>query len=56
MTLFDINCSKIFFDPTPRAMKIKTKIAVNKDQNQIKKLRFKPFDKGVFSAISNIVN
>ena len=25
-TLFDINCSKIFFDPPPRVMKIKTKI------------------------------
>ena len=25
-TLFDINCSKIFFDPHPRVMKIKTKI------------------------------
>ena len=25
-TLFDINHSKIFFDPSPRAMKIKTKI------------------------------
>ena len=24
-TLLDINCSKIFFDPSPRAMKIKTK-------------------------------
>ena len=24
-TLFDINCSKIFFDPSPRIMKIKTK-------------------------------
>ena len=25
-TLFDINCSKIFFDPPPRIMKIKTNI------------------------------
>ena len=25
-TLFDINCSEIFFDPPPRVMKIKTKI------------------------------
>ena len=25
-TLFDINGSKIFFDPPPRVMKIKTKI------------------------------
>ena len=25
-TLFDIDCSKIFFDPPPRVMKIKTKI------------------------------
>ena len=25
-THFDINCSKIFFDPPPRVMKIKTKI------------------------------
>ena len=25
-TLFDINCSKIFFDPSPRVMEIKTKI------------------------------
>ena len=25
-TLFDINYSKIFFDPPPRVMKIKTKI------------------------------
>ena len=25
-TLFDINHSKIFFDPLPRAVKIKTKI------------------------------
>ena len=25
-TLFDVNCSKIFFDPPPRVMKIKTKI------------------------------
>ena len=25
-TLFDINCSKIFFDPPPRVMKIKTKM------------------------------
>ena len=25
-TLFDINCSKIFFDPIPRVMKIKTKL------------------------------
>ena len=25
-TLFDIHCSKIFFDPPPRVMKIKTKI------------------------------
>ena len=25
-TLFDINCSKIFFDPPPKVMKIKTKI------------------------------
>ena len=25
-TLFDINHSKIFFDPPPRVMKIKTKI------------------------------
>ena len=25
-TLFEINHSKIFFDPTPRVMKIKTKI------------------------------
>ena len=25
-TLFDINCSKIFFDSSPRVMKIKTKI------------------------------
>ena len=25
-TLFDINCSKIFFDPPPRVMEIKTKI------------------------------
>ena len=25
-TLFDINCSKIFFDPPPRVMKIKRKI------------------------------
>ena len=25
-TLFDINCSKIFFDPSPRTMKIKTQI------------------------------
>ena len=25
-TLFDINCSSIFFDPSPRVMKIKTKI------------------------------
>ena len=24
-TLFDINCTKIFFDPPPRVMKIKTK-------------------------------
>ena len=24
--LFDVNCSKIFFDPPPRVMKIKTKI------------------------------
>ena len=24
--LFDINCSKIFYDPPPRVMKIKTKI------------------------------
>ena len=26
-TLFDINCSNIFFDPPPRVMKIKTKIS-----------------------------
>ena len=26
-TLFDINCSKIFFDPPPKVMKIKTKIS-----------------------------
>ena len=25
-TLFDVNCSKIFFDPPPRVIKIKTKI------------------------------
>ena len=25
-TLFDINCSRIFFDPPPRVMEIKTKI------------------------------
>ena len=25
-TLFDINCSEIFFDPPPRVMKIKTKV------------------------------
>ena len=25
-TLYDINCSKIFFDPPPKVMKIKTKI------------------------------
>ena len=25
-TLSDINCSKIFFDPPPRVMKIKTKV------------------------------
>ena len=25
-TFFDINCSKIFFDPPPRVMEIKTKI------------------------------
>ena len=25
-TLFDINCSNIFFDPPPREMKVKTKI------------------------------
>ena len=25
-TLFDINLSKIFFDPSPRVMKIKTKV------------------------------
>ena len=25
-TLFDIKCRKIFFDPPPRVMKIKTKI------------------------------
>ena len=25
-TLFDINCIKIFFDPPPKVMKIKTKI------------------------------
>ena len=25
-TLFDINCSKIFFDPLPKVMEIKTKI------------------------------
>ena len=25
-TLFDINCSSIFLDPSPRVMKIKTKI------------------------------
>ena len=25
-TLFDINCSNIFFDPPPRVMKIKPKI------------------------------
>ena len=25
-TLFDVNCSKIFFDPPPRVVKIKTKI------------------------------
>ena len=25
-THFDINCSKVFFDPPPRVMKIKTKI------------------------------
>ena len=25
-TLFDLNCSKILFDPHPRIMKIKTKI------------------------------
>ena len=25
-TLFDMNCSKIFFDPPHRVMKIKTKI------------------------------
>ena len=25
-TLFDINCSKIFFHPPPRVMKIKTKL------------------------------
>ena len=25
-TLFDINCSNIFFDPPPRVMEIKTKI------------------------------
>jgi len=24
--VFDINCSKIFFDPPPRVIKIKTKI------------------------------
>ena len=24
--LFDINCSKVFFDPSPRVMKIKTKV------------------------------
>ena len=29
-TLFDINCSKIFFDPPPRVMKIKTKINMHK--------------------------
>ena len=24
--LFDLNCSKLFYDPPPRVMKIKTKI------------------------------
>ena len=34
-TLFDINCSNIFFNPPPRVMKIKTKI--NKwDLNKLK--------------------
>ena len=29
-TLFDINCSKIFLDPAPRVMKIKTKLCMHK--------------------------
>ena len=27
-TLFDINCSKIFLDPPPRVMRIKTEINI----------------------------
>ena len=27
-TLFDIKCSKIFFDPPPRVMELKTKIKI----------------------------
>ena len=36
-TLFDINCSKIFFDPPPRVMEIKTKI------NKWDLMKFKSF-------------
>ena len=36
-TLFDINHSKIFFDPPPRVMKIKTKI------NKCDLIKQKPF-------------
>ena len=36
-TLLDINCSKIFFDPPPRVMKIKTKI------NKWDLIKFKSF-------------
>ena len=36
-TLFDINCSKIFFDSPPRVMKIKTKI------NKWDPIKFKNF-------------
>ena len=27
-TLFDIKCSKIFFDPSPRVMELKTKLKI----------------------------
>ena len=38
-TLFDINCSNIFFDPPPREMKIKT----NKQKNKWDLIKLKRF-------------
>ena len=36
-TVFDINCSNVFLDPSPRIMEIKTKL--NK-WNQVKLIKF----------------